>query len=137
MISSLKIKLNHSWKFWRNWNVPLVLLERPCWWGRFYGIYLERFGSRMWDVLIFKWFLPLKISNKFQKTRFLEGKISWGRGNTRRLTTQFKHDFLSYLAVWKIDTYIACPPKYSSSSYPKKNIIKNPIKLAMLSFPIL
>jgi hypothetical protein len=28
VISSLKIKLNHSWKFWRNWNVPLVLLER-------------------------------------------------------------------------------------------------------------
>jgi len=28
MISSLKIKLNCSWKFQRNWNVPLVLLER-------------------------------------------------------------------------------------------------------------
>ncbi len=28
MISSLKIKLNRSWKFRRNWNVPLVLLER-------------------------------------------------------------------------------------------------------------
>ncbi len=28
MISSLKIKLNHSWRFGRNWNVPLVLLER-------------------------------------------------------------------------------------------------------------
>jgi len=28
MISSLKIKLNHSQNFWRNWNVPLVLLER-------------------------------------------------------------------------------------------------------------
>jgi hypothetical protein len=26
MISSLKTKLNHSGKFWRNWNVPLV-----CW----------------------------------------------------------------------------------------------------------
>jgi hypothetical protein len=33
MISSLKIKLNYNWKFWRNWNVPLVLLERP-WWAR-------------------------------------------------------------------------------------------------------
>jgi hypothetical protein len=31
MISSLKIKLNCSWKFLRNWNVPLVLLERPRW----------------------------------------------------------------------------------------------------------
>jgi hypothetical protein len=28
MISSLKIKLNRSWKIWRNWNVPLVLLEQ-------------------------------------------------------------------------------------------------------------
>jgi hypothetical protein len=27
MISSLKIKLSRSWKFWRNWNVPLILLE--------------------------------------------------------------------------------------------------------------
>jgi hypothetical protein len=28
MIFSLKIKWNHSWNFLRNWNVPLVLLER-------------------------------------------------------------------------------------------------------------
>jgi hypothetical protein len=28
MISSLKIIFNCSWKFWRNWNVPLELLER-------------------------------------------------------------------------------------------------------------
>jgi hypothetical protein len=28
MISPLKIKLNCNRKFWRNWNVPLVLLER-------------------------------------------------------------------------------------------------------------
>jgi len=33
MISSLKIKLNGSWKFQRNWNVPLVLLERSWWAG--------------------------------------------------------------------------------------------------------
>jgi hypothetical protein len=33
MISSLKFQLNRSWKFRRNWNVPLVLLER-CWWGQ-------------------------------------------------------------------------------------------------------
>jgi hypothetical protein len=33
IISSLKIKLNHSWNFWRNWNVPLMLLERS-WWAR-------------------------------------------------------------------------------------------------------
>jgi len=33
MISSLKIKLNCSWKFQRNWNVPLILLERSWWIG--------------------------------------------------------------------------------------------------------
>ncbi len=60
MISSLKIKLNRSWKFRRNWNVPLVLLER-CWWAGFNGIYLVRFGFKMWEILIFKWILSLKI----------------------------------------------------------------------------
>jgi hypothetical protein len=55
MISSLKIKLNHSWKFQRNWNVPLVLLGRS-WWAGFNGIYLVRFGFRMWEILMLKWF---------------------------------------------------------------------------------
>jgi len=58
MIFSLKIKLNRNWKFRRNWNVPLVLVER-CWWAGFNGIYLVRFGFRMWEILIFKWFLQL------------------------------------------------------------------------------
>ncbi len=73
MISSLKINLNCGWKFRRNWNVPLVLLER-AWWAGFNGIYLVRFGFRMWEILIFKWFLPTENSNKFQKTRFSKGK---------------------------------------------------------------
>jgi hypothetical protein len=61
MISSLKIKLKFSWKFRRNWNVPLVFLERS-WCVGFNGIYLVRFGFRMWEILIFKWFfLLLKI----------------------------------------------------------------------------
>jgi len=51
--SSLKNKLNHSWNFRRNWNVPLVLLERS-WWAGFNGIYLVRFGFRMWGRY---WFL--------------------------------------------------------------------------------
>jgi hypothetical protein len=46
MICSLKIKLNRSWKFRRNWNVHLVLLERSRWAG-FNGIYLVRFGFRI------------------------------------------------------------------------------------------
>ncbi len=65
MISSLKIKLNRSWKFQRNWNVPLILLERS-WWAGFNGIYLVRFGFWM----IFKWFLPLKIQINSQKPGF-------------------------------------------------------------------
>jgi len=91
MISSLKIKLNCSWKFRRNWNVPLLVLERS-WWAGFNGIYLLRFGFRIWEILIFKWCLPLKIQISSQKTRF---------------TVQFKHDFLSYLAVQKMNIDIA------------------------------
>jgi hypothetical protein len=60
MISSLKIKLNPSWNFGGNWNVPLVLLERS-WWAGFNGIYLVRFGFRMWEILILKSFLQLNI----------------------------------------------------------------------------
>jgi hypothetical protein len=69
MISSLKIKLNSIWKFRRNWNVPLVLLERS-WWAGFNGIYLVRFGFRMWEILIFKRFLPLKIQINSRKPGF-------------------------------------------------------------------
>jgi hypothetical protein len=66
---SLKIKLNHSWNFWRYWNVPLVLLERSGWAG-FNGIYLVRFGFRMWEILILKWYLPLKIQINSKKLGF-------------------------------------------------------------------
>jgi hypothetical protein len=69
MIFSLKIKLNGSWKFWRNWNVPLVLLKRS-WWARFNEIYLVIFGYRMWEILIFKWFLILKIQINSKKLGF-------------------------------------------------------------------
>jgi hypothetical protein len=65
----LKIKLNCSWKFWRNWNVPFVLLKRP-WWTRFDGIYLVRFGFKMWQINIFKWFLPLKFKINSKKPSF-------------------------------------------------------------------
>ncbi len=66
MISSLEMKLNLSWKFWKNWNVPLMLLERS-WWAEFNGIYLVRLGFRMWEILILKWFLPLKIQINSKK----------------------------------------------------------------------
>jgi hypothetical protein len=69
MIFSLKIKLNTSCKFRRNWDVPLVFLERS-WWARFNGIYLVRFGFRMWEILIFKWFLPPKFQINSKKSGF-------------------------------------------------------------------
>jgi hypothetical protein len=56
MISSLKIKPNPSWKFQRNWWCWKDLDEQDL-----MGIDLVRFGFRMWETLIFKWFLPLKI----------------------------------------------------------------------------
>ncbi len=61
MIFSLKTKLNCSENFRRNWNVHFVFLERS-WWIGFNGIYLVRFGFKMWEILILKWFLLLKIS---------------------------------------------------------------------------
>ncbi len=80
MISSLKIKLNCSWKFPRNWNVFWVLLERS-WWPGFNGIYLVGFELKMWEILILKLFLLLKIQINF-KNQVSKRKISWGRGNT-------------------------------------------------------
>jgi hypothetical protein len=74
MVFSWKIKLNHSWNFWRNWNVTLVFLEKSCWTG-FNGNHLVRFGIKMWEMLIFKWFLPLKIQINSQKSRFWNKKL--------------------------------------------------------------
>jgi hypothetical protein len=69
-------KFNRSWKFQRNWNMPLVLFKRS-WWIGFNGIDLVRFGFRKWEILIFTWFMPLKIQINPQKEN-----ISWGCGNT-------------------------------------------------------
>ncbi len=77
MISSVKIKLNHTWKFRRIWNVPLVLLERS-WWAGFNGIYLIIFGFNMWEILILQWFLVLKIQINFKNQGF-------GRKNQLRM----------------------------------------------------
>jgi hypothetical protein len=81
--SSLKIK----------WKSKLKILEElecafGCCWKDldeqdFNGVYLVRFGSRMWELLgFFNWFLPLKVQTNPQKTRFWKEKISWERGNT-------------------------------------------------------
>jgi hypothetical protein len=57
--------------------VPLVLLERS-WWARFNGIYLVRFGFKMWQILIFKQIFPLKIQINSKKPGF-------GRKNQLRM----------------------------------------------------
>jgi hypothetical protein len=77
MIFSLKIKLNQIAA--ENFGglgmcVPLVLLERS-WWVGFNEIDLVRFGFKMWEILTFKCFLPLKIRIQFQKTRFWKEKL--------------------------------------------------------------
>ncbi len=120
MISSLKIKLNSiqfnpSSKLGKNWNVPLVLLERS-WWEGFNGIYLVRFGFRMWEILIFKWFLSLKIQIIFFLNQVLEGKISWQRVNTWATCTRHEGgwmvhwwDSLFYPCVIPGLTFFLCP----------------------------
>jgi hypothetical protein len=99
MISSLKTKLNHSWKYRRNWNVPLVFLERS-WWALFNEIYLVRFGFRMWEILILKWFLSLKIQINSRENQGLEGKISWEYEFALEPTAQ------ATLLVWVMDKVI-------------------------------
>jgi hypothetical protein len=56
--------------------------------------------------------------NKFPKTRFWkENSVEDVLGNTWRLTIQFKHVFLSYLAVQKINTCIAKQCSHVEFSY--------------------
>jgi hypothetical protein len=73
MISSLKIRLNRSWKSRRNWNVPLVLLERS-WWVGCNGIYLVRFWIQNVGDIDLKVISATEHSNEFQKTRFWKEK---------------------------------------------------------------
>jgi hypothetical protein len=92
MIFSLKIKLNRSWKFGRNWKI-LELFERS-WWAGFNGIYLVRFGFRMWEILISKWFLPLKIQINFKKPGFERKKSvedKFTLGSTKQATLVRPH----------------------------------------------
>jgi hypothetical protein len=56
-------------------------------------------------------------SNKFPKNRFWKEKSVENCGNTWRLSIQFKHDFLSYLAIQKIDTYTTQQCSHVEFSY--------------------
>jgi len=69
MIFSLKIKLNRSWNFKRNWKVPLVFdgkisMSRILW-NLFGKIWIQNVGDTD-----FKWFLPLKIQINSKKPGF-------------------------------------------------------------------
>jgi len=55
----------------------------------------------------FKVIFASEDSHQFQKTRFWKEKTVEDVVTLKRLIIQFKHDFLSYLAVQKVDTYIA------------------------------
>jgi hypothetical protein len=51
--------------------VPLEFFGKILMRRRINEIYLVRFGFKMWEILIFKWFLlSLKIRINSQKTRF-------------------------------------------------------------------
>jgi len=54
--------------------VPLVLLERS-WWAGFNGIYLVRFGFRMWEMFIFKRLQP---KTRFWKDKSVEDMVTLG-----------------------------------------------------------
>jgi hypothetical protein len=75
MTYSLKIKLNCSWKFWRNWNVPSW-----CYWKDLDKQDLMEFIWKDLDSECGRyWFFNYLCHWKF---KVLEGKISWGHGNT-------------------------------------------------------
>ncbi len=55
-------------------------------------------------------------SNKFQKTRFWKEKSVENVVTLEGFTIQFKHDLLLYLAIQKIETYIAKQCSHVESS---------------------
>jgi hypothetical protein len=60
----------------------------------------------MWEILIFKWFLPLK-SQINSKNQVLEGKINWKHGNTWANATRHTNMFLCFDLVYKFKfTYL-------------------------------
>jgi hypothetical protein len=68
MISSLKTNLNCSLKISEEleclWCLGKILMSGID------GIYLVRFGFRMWEILILKVISAAENSSKFQTTRF-------------------------------------------------------------------
>jgi hypothetical protein len=116
--------------------VPLVLLERS-WWEGFNGIYLVGFGFRMWEILIFKWFLPLKIQINSKKTRFWKQEsVDNVRGNTWATwnfifslpPTEF---FFFFFCFWNFSR----PPTYYPTPLSPSNLLAYVFKLKLDSSP--
>jgi hypothetical protein len=97
----LNIEWFLHWKLY--WIVAKFFLEElECAFGVVGKILMRRIkwnlfgkiGFRMWEILISNWFLPLKIQI-ISKNQVLEGKITWGHGNTwangTGHTSDFKH----------------------------------------------
>jgi hypothetical protein len=86
--------LNIEWFF--HWKLNSILTENfrvigMCLWSFWTDLDEEdewNLFDKIWmihnvgDILIFKWFVSLKIQINSKKYEVLEGKISWGRGNT-------------------------------------------------------
>jgi hypothetical protein len=56
----------------------------------------------MWEILILKQFLPLKMQINSKKPGFGRKKVVENVVTLEGKPIQFKHDFLSYLAIQKI-----------------------------------
>ncbi len=77
---SLKIKLNCSWKFRRNWNVPLVLSKRSWWAGFLWNLFGKIWIQNVEDIDL-KVISAAENSNQNFKNQVFKGKISWGCDN--------------------------------------------------------
>jgi hypothetical protein len=84
--------------------VPLVLLERS-WWAGFNGICLVKLGFKMWEILIFQWFLPLKIQINSKKPGF-ERKNQLRMWYHLKAYHSIQEWFLFIFGCSKIHTYI-------------------------------
>jgi hypothetical protein len=75
------------------------LLKRS-WWAGFNGIYLVRFGFRLWEMMIFKWFLPLKIQINSKKS--VEDVVTLGPMAQATLVPIIYMLYIYWVALWTI-----------------------------------
>jgi hypothetical protein len=100
-------------------ELPLVLLKRS-WLAGLNGIYMVRFVFRMGDILISKWFLPLKIQINSKYSGF--GKKKQLRMYVVTLEgLPFNSSMISFLHIWL----------FKKSTHTLQNNVH------MLNFPIL